>query len=110
MFARLGRHPSVQQLAPVEADRVPSQLIKFFGKSIDGVGGKEYLLTELAPMGSLDQLLQRHKGAVPVASKLRAAQQIVEGMVVIHNEGLVHRDLAARNVLVRCSGLVSGAL
>ena len=61
------------------------------------------LLTEFAPMGSLDKALERleDEGAVlSLAHKLAIMQQVVSGMEALVAHGLIHRDLAIRNVLV----------
>jgi hypothetical protein len=84
---KLGRHPN---------------LVRFYGQCRDG--GDVLLVTELAPMGSLSDLIERldeEEGAVlPRQHKLAAMQQVVNGMAALAAEKLIHRDLAIRNVLV----------
>ena len=52
--------------------------------------------------GSLLSFLRKRTGfdRLTVASKLRVAVDVAEGMAHLAKVGMVHRDLAARNVLV----------
>ena len=65
---------------------------------------EQLLLTEYAPHGSLDKLLEAGLKARPtglsLAHKLAIMRQVCAGMQALAEEGMVHRDLAARNVLV----------
>ena len=58
------------------------------------------IVTELAPLGSLDNFLNDREGRVSLEHKLVMAHQICRGMAALAEQGLIHRDLAARNVLV----------
>ena len=82
-LVKLGRHPS---------------LVRYFGMCNEGPD--QLLLTELAPHGSLDQLLEAREDEVTMAHKLKMLEQICAGMVALSGVGMVHRDLAARNILV----------
>ena len=66
--------------------------------------GEQLLLTEYAPHGSLDKLLEAEQEAraagLSLAHKLAMMRQVCAGMQALAVEGMVHRDLAARNVLV----------
>jgi serine/threonine protein kinase len=86
---KLGRHPN---------------LVRFYGLCHDGAD--VLLVTELAPMGSLSDLVERldeEEGAVmPPQHKVAVMQQVANGMAALAAENMIHRDLAIRNVLV-CS-------
>ena len=82
-FVKLGRHP---------------HLVRFLGVCL--AGPEKLVLTELAPLGSLDNFMADRAGLVPVPHKVALAVQICSGMATLSEHGLVHRDLAARNVLV----------
>lgn len=86
VLTRLSKHPS---------------LIRFYGVASDGLG-YDYLVTELAPKGSLNSVLEQfdEQGKVICFGVMLAiAHQICEGMEAVAAEGLIHRDLACRNVL-----------
>lgn len=60
------------------------------------------LVNELAPQGSLSDLLRDHSKRAEVALPRLCdfSQQVCDGMTYLERRGVVHRDLAARNVLV----------
>ena len=82
-FIHLGRHPN---------------LVRFLGLCAEGE--PQLIVTEYAPLGSLDAFLEEREGQLTLPHKLTAAQQVCSGMAALAAQGLVHRDLAARNVLV----------
>eukprot|EP00386_Alphamonas_edax_P008932 GDKI01029284.1.p1 GENE.GDKI01029284.1~~GDKI01029284.1.p1 ORF type:complete len:310 (-),score=71.81 GDKI01029284.1:1073-2002(-) len=88
MLARVGRHP---------------HLLRYLASCRDanGAGGQQQLclLAELAPYGSLRQLMERH-GPLSRDHVTIMLKQVVSGMEALSGVGIVHRDLAARNVLV----------
>jgi len=87
VFERLGRRPGLTRL---------------FGMSRD-MEGRQVLITEFAPMGSLDNLLADLEDVGRCASNLvlmKCAMEVCDGMLQLVEEGLIHRDLALRNVLV----------
>ena len=64
----------------------------------DGYVVGQLLITELAPFGSLDNLLEVH--SVSMAHKLSIIRQIASAMESLTMSDIVHCDLAIRNVLV----------
>ncbi|MFB6506031.1 MULTISPECIES: protein kinase [unclassified Streptomyces] len=62
--------------------------------------GMFYLTTEFCAGGSLDRLLRRSGGRLPVAEAVRFAVQVLEGLEHAHGQGVVHRDLSPSNVLL----------
>ncbi|MET9921654.1 serine/threonine-protein kinase [Streptomyces sp. NPDC006435] len=58
------------------------------------------LTTEFCTGGSLDRLLRRRGGRLPVAEAVRFAVQVLEGLEHAHGQGVVHRDLSPSNVLL----------
>lgn len=87
-LARLSKHAS---------------LIRFHGKASDNKpGGNDYLVTELAPKGSMAAVLERMEEGrqqLCFGVMMAVAHQICEGMEAVAAEGLIHRNLAIRNVL-----------
>ena len=73
-------------------------LVRYLGLCTEGP--EQLLVTELAPHGSLDVLLEQREEEITMLHKLVMLQQVCSGMVALSSMGLVHRDLAARNLLV----------
>src|SRR5215475_11486643 len=44
-------------------------------------------------------------GPLPMATVIRLAEQLAEGLSKVHAAGLIHRDLKPENVMVRKDGL-----
>lgn len=57
-------------------------------------------VTELAPFGSLYDMLRSHQYEFPLLRLWLFANQIVAGMDYLETRRFIHRDLAARNVLL----------
>jgi serine/threonine protein kinase len=86
VFAKIGNHPFLTRLVAVMSSEYGTVLV-----------------TEFAELGSLDKVLtnlseKREKASTEVL--LRAALQVLEGMVWLRKEKILHRDLALRNLLV----------
>jgi serine/threonine protein kinase len=92
VFAKIGNHPFLTRLVAVMSS-----------DSKDGTVLVRCFVTEFAELGSLDKVLtnlseKREKARVEVL--LRAALQVLEGMVWLEKKKILHRDLALRNLLV----------
>jgi hypothetical protein len=83
IFVKLGRHPT---------------LVRFVGQCIDG--DDHFLLTELAPFGSLCEAFETWEDTITLDHNLFIMQQIADGLAYLIDNGIVHRDVAARNALV----------
>ncbi|KAI6226359.1 Tyrosine-protein kinase [Aphelenchoides fujianensis] len=64
------------------------------------------VLLELCPGGSLLSLLRQWAPAISTAERVKFAVEAAEGMVYLHQKGIIHRDLAARNCLIGRHGAV----
>lgn len=87
VFARLGRHPNLTRLIAIvrSGERITC------------------LVTELAPLGSLDGVLKQLEEDGSSASDnvlMESAMQLCDGMMHLAEMKIVHRDFALRNVLV----------
>lgn len=74
------------------------RLVAFFGQCVEG--DDTLLVTELAPRGALDALLEEIEDSITPAHHVAILQQVCAGMEALANANLIHRDLALRNVLV----------
>eukprot|EP01091_Cochliopodium_minus_P010439 TRINITY_DN2761_c3_g1_i1.p1 TRINITY_DN2761_c3_g1~~TRINITY_DN2761_c3_g1_i1.p1 ORF type:complete len:733 (-),score=217.71 TRINITY_DN2761_c3_g1_i1:60-2258(-) len=91
-------------------------ILTFLGVSID----KElnfYMITELAPKGSLIHLLKSHQSASFIQgmkkgfdlelsweTRLEICKQIVSGLTYLHSKQIFHRDLKGDNILIFPAG------
>lgn len=63
-------------------------------------------MTELAPGGSLYDILRSRQYDYPLLRLWLFATQIAAGMEYLESRRFIHRDLAARNVLLAAKELV----
>jgi serine/threonine-protein kinase len=68
-------------------------------------GAMHYLVMELVPGDTLQQLVKRD-GAVPIEVALAIAKQIAEALEAAHEKGIIHRDLKPANVKLTPEGKV----
>ncbi|XP_060791572.1 non-receptor tyrosine-protein kinase TNK1 isoform X2 [Neoarius graeffei] len=64
------------------------------------------MVTELAPLGSLYDMVRMRRGNFPLARLWLFSTQIAAGMEYLESRHFIHRDLAARNVLLASKELV----
>ena len=75
-------------------------VISFFGVALSSDSISTYIVTELAPNGSLYNYLHK-SGEKPSADQSFAwALQVASGMQHLHNSNVVHRDLKSGNILL----------
>ena len=75
-------------------------VLTFFGAALSSDAVTTYIITELAPNGSLYDYLHDKKKEPSLDQSLAWAQQIASGMQHLHNNNVVHRDLKSGNVLL----------
>ncbi|MFC9243302.1 protein kinase [Streptomyces sp. NPDC057136] len=64
------------------------------------VNGIFFFTTEYCTGGSVDVLLQRRGGRLPVDEAVGLALQALDGLEHAHRQGVVHRDLSPSNILL----------
>jgi hypothetical protein len=85
-------HPNVVRVEDVGSAEVAA------GTPGDGAE-VPFLVMELCPGGSLDQLLERYPRGLPLPEVRRIATAVLEALSWAHARGVVHRDVKPANVL-----------
>jgi serine/threonine protein kinase len=67
--------------------------------------GRPYLIMELCPGGSLNDVLHRH-GPMPAAQVRDIGVKIADALAAAHQAGVLHRDIKPANILVNRYGVV----
>jgi hypothetical protein len=67
--------------------------------------GRPYLVMELCPAGSLNDVLRRH-GPMPAAQVRDVGIKIADALAAAHLAGVLHRDIKPANILVNRYGVV----
>ncbi|XP_075264444.1 uncharacterized protein LOC142356404 isoform X2 [Convolutriloba macropyga] len=76
-------------------------IVKFLGHSIDSVEGKFYIFMEFVNGGSLSNFIQAHyRTGLPDSTAARFTNQILDGLIYLHEHEVIHRDIKGANVLV----------
>ena len=73
----------------------------------DPVGSPPFLAMELVPGVSVQRMVQR-QGAMPAATVVDCAQQVLAGLATAHAAGIIHRDIKPANILLATSGPAAG--
>jgi len=84
MWERASGHPNV--LPIIEADEYDGQVV---------------IVSEFAPDGSLEDLLQRNGGLLPAHQAVEMIIGILSGLEFLHSRDIVHRDIKPANVLLQ---------
>ena len=75
-------------------------VLTFFGIALSSDGISTWIVTELAPNGSLHNYLHVKKEKPSPDQSIRWAQQIANGMQHLHNNSIVHHDLRSGNIVL----------
>ena len=86
------RHPAILSIIDVDVQENP------LGRDI------AYLVTELAPNGSLRDRLEGIGGPMPLDQSFKLLAQIGAGLSYAHERNVVHRDLKPENILFNDKG------
>ncbi|MEQ1571505.1 MAG: serine/threonine-protein kinase, partial [Myxococcota bacterium] len=81
------RHPHLVRVHEVRSERV-----------------LPYLVMDLVPGGSLEEWMLRY-GPMPPRLAAAVGVEIAEGLIAVHEAGVVHRDVKPQNVLIDEDGL-----
>lgn len=63
------------------------------------IGESLYIIMEIMDGGSLDDLIKEHQG-LPYGQAAWITKEIIKGLSVAHEKGIIHRDMKPDNVLV----------
>ena len=75
-------------------------VIKFYGVAVSSDAINTYIITEVAPNGSLYNYLHIKKEKPTPDQSYAWALQVASGMQHLHNNNVVHRDLKSGNILL----------
>ena len=75
------------------------RIVRVFDLGEDG--GRPFITMELVTGGSLRE---RMRSALPLEEVVRIAREVLEGIAVLHAQGIVHRDIKPGNVILGPSG------
>lgn len=84
VWERASGHPNV--LPIIEADEYDGQIV---------------IVSEFAPDGSLEDLLNRQGGLLPVNQAVEMTIGILSGLEFLHSRDIIHRDIKPANVLLQ---------
>ena len=65
----------------------------------DEYDGQVVIVSEYAPDGSLEELLQK-EGALPTKKAVELAMGILSGLEFLHTKKIIHRDIKPANILL----------
>lgn len=65
--------------------------------------GSCYLAMEYIDGGSLQDLLEKQNGPLPLATVIRVAREAAAGLSAAHGRNIIHRDIKPANILVESS-------
>jgi serine/threonine protein kinase len=63
--------------------------------------GVPYMALEFLEGATLDDWLKKHPGPQPLSVLLKVARDVLKGLAVAHDKGLVHRDIKPANLWVQ---------
>jgi len=84
LWAQASGHPNV--LPIIEADDYDGQIV---------------IVSEYAPEGSLEQLLKKNDGSLPLSQAVELTVGILKGLEFLHSRKIIHRDLKPGNILLQ---------
>ncbi len=67
-------------------------------------GSAFYFIMEFCDGGSIDQLMVRHGGKLPLRTAAPIMLQTLDGLAFAHAKNIVHRDLKPQNILLSQAG------
>lgn len=68
--------------------------------------GADFLVMELLHGETLDQIIKRNAGRLPLADALEIVEQLLDFLAQCHAQGIVHRDLKPANIFLTEEGRV----
>jgi serine/threonine protein kinase len=105
-------HPGYADSEAVERFRQEGRLASalthprcVFVYTADEEGGRPYIVMELMPGETLEDLVKR-RGPLPIPEALEAILDVIAGLQEAHQLGIIHRDVKPSNCFLEASGRV----
>ncbi|MBI2390436.1 MAG: protein kinase [Deltaproteobacteria bacterium] len=68
--------------------------------------GADFLVMELLLGETIDQIIKRNSGRLPLSDALEVVEQLLDFLAACHAQGIVHRDLKPANIFLTTEGRV----
>jgi len=82
-------------------DNMSPYILRMLGAFSEDLGGRTWLVTELADGGDLFDLVASSSGRIAEVEVQRMLRQLLEALAYLHSHGIGHRDVSLENVLLK---------